>query len=435
MKLVTFVLIIVCLLVFALGCSNDNQDTLSRVIALEDALKDTENIIVDLENDLLDANNALASLDDELRGANRKIRDLEDDLTSFQEEKATSDFVKLFLPNDYLLTSGDTFQLFFRSIIQAVNPYHYYIRLSGTVGHLYQRYYEWTPQASDIGKSFPLTIDICDNQGTVLESQTTTLKVGAPSGSQTSRTVLCVGDSLTANGYWISYGYQKYLSNGGAPINFVGSLSSGYQTTVHHEGREGWQWSSFVGSYGDTPSPFNPTGGSFSFLDYATSLGYSQSDELYVLLTWNGIGGSFRNFSFYTQPFLGAKTFIDTFHEEFPNAKITLMGIPQPSVHSGLGAYYTINQSYGDNYGQFVTALYYNEFLKEWADHENYASFMRYIDVKGQFDSEYNMPLVPKAVNTQSSTTESIGSAMGMHPTTSGYLQIGDAFYRALSHD
>ncbi|HPN61528.1 MAG TPA: hypothetical protein PLO88_05310, partial [Bacilli bacterium] len=59
---------------------------------------------------------------------------------------------------------------------------------------------------------------------------------------------------------------------------------------------------------------------------------------------------------------------------------------------------------------------------------------MRYVDVKGQFDSEYNMPTSPKPVNTESSITEPIGTSMGMHPNTDGYEQIGDAFYRALCH-
>ena len=32
----------------------------------------------------------------------------------------------------YYLVVGDTFQLFYRSVVQAVDPYGYYIKLTGT---------------------------------------------------------------------------------------------------------------------------------------------------------------------------------------------------------------------------------------------------------------------------------------------------------------
>ena len=64
---------------------------------------------------------------------------------------------------------------------------------------------------------------------------------------------------------------------------------------------------------------------------------------------------------------------------------------------------------------------------------DDYKTFMRYIDIKGQFDSEYNMPYEIKPVNnTNTSVSEKVGTAMGMHPSSEGYNQIGDAFFRAL---
>jgi hypothetical protein len=56
---------------------------------------------------------------------------------------------------------------------------------------------------------------------------------------------------------------------------------------------------------------------------------------------------------------------------------------------------------------------------------------VEFINISGQFDSEYNMPRQTKAVNTRSSTTEQVGTN-GVHPATEGYYQIGDAAYRAL---
>jgi hypothetical protein len=155
-------------------------------------------------------------------------------------------------------------------------------------------------------------------------------------------------------------------------------------------------------------------------------------DELYILLTWNGIGGKFREFDLNDSFMSPAKKIIDTYHKEYPNGKVTLIGIPKPSTHAGLGAYYEIGISNGDNYEQSVTVMNYNQTLENWCKMKEYSSFMRYVDGMGQFDSEYNMPSTGKPVNNQNTTTEPVGTSMGLHPTTNGYRQIGDAFFRAL---
>lgn len=427
MKKIIIYLLVLMLFCFTGCASNDLED---RIIALEQTLAELELENTNLLNDVMALQGENQSLISQTAALGRSINDLIDDVASIDEREP----IKIHLAKEYYLTPGDTFQLFYRSIIQAVNPYGYYIRLVGSVGNMYNRYYEWSPSTSDLNKSYSLTVEIRDDNGNLYQTATTQLKVAKSTTTQT-RNILCVGDSLTANGYWVSYGYQKYVQAGGVPITFLGTINTGYQATINHEGRGGWQWSSFVSGYGSTLSPFQDANGRFSFADYCTRNGYSTIDELYVLLTWNGIGGTFRQFSMYTEPMYSAKVFIDKFHSEFPDAKVTLLGIPQPSVNAGLGAYYTINQSYGNNYGQFVTALNYNTQLEEWANTAAYKDFMRFVDVKAQFDSEYNMPTVAKPVNNQSTVTEPVGSAMGMHPSTAGYLQIGDAFYRALSHN
>ena len=44
-----------------------------------------------------------------------------------------------------------------------------------------------------------------------------------------------------------------------------------------------------------------------SFKEYANNLGYSKIDELYILLTWNGVGGTMREYSFNDWLFSNAK--------------------------------------------------------------------------------------------------------------------------------
>jgi outer membrane murein-binding lipoprotein Lpp len=429
-------LLFIAIGLFLIGCKNDDSkkiDQLTKQIqVLEDSLISLEVDIQNLQLSLDDYDERLTYLETQRLQMREQIQSLERQLKEM--DTTTSKEIKIFLADKYYLVPNDTFQLFYRSIIQAVNPYQYYIRLTGTKGHGYNRYYEWKPEALDDGKSYSLKIDVCDDNGNVLGSKTTTLVVSSANKNATSKNILCIGDSLTANGYWVSHGVTRYQNAGGGLINLLGTIQGGYNKTVNYEGRGGWQWSSYLNGYGDIPSPFKKTSGTgISFQDYCTKNGFPAIDELYILMSWNGVGGSFRTFPSYTEPFASVKTIIEQFHSDFPNGKVTLLGIPQPSVNGGLGAYYTINQSYGDNYGQFVTALNYNKQLEDFA--QDYASYVRYVDVKGQFDSEYNMPTESKPVNNQSTITEQVGTSMGMHPTTSGYLQIGDVFYRALCHE
>ena len=60
-----------------------------------------------------------------------------------------------------------------------------------------------------------------------------------------------------------------------------------------------------------------------------------------------------------------------------------------------------------------------------------YKDFVKYVDVAGQFDTDYNMPASSKPVNNRSEVTEMIGTD-GVHPTETGFYQIADAAFRSL---
>ncbi len=432
-KLLIILSLFLCFGVLA-GCSKelDLSSIEQRISELENHIMELETDIINYENQIADYEERITVLESQRTVTRSKLSQLETKISLLEE--LNKDEVKLFVASEYYLVPNETFQLFYRSIIQAVNPYRYHIKLVGNVGKAFNRYYEWTPEASDNNGSYPLTIEVRNDLGLVLGTASTVLKVKAPSTSTVKR-ILCIGDSLTANGYWVSHGYKQYKDAGGTQHVLLGTIQGGYQMTASYEGRGGWQWSSYVSGYDPTtPSPFKAlSGNGISFKDYCTKNSYTGIDELYILMTWNGIGGSYRTFSMSAEPFVSAKALIDQFHSDYPSGRVTLLGIPQPSVNSGLGAYYNINISYGDNYGQFVTALNYNKQLENFTKMAAYSSFMRYVDVKAQFDCEYNMPSAAKPVNTESTTTELIGTSMGMHPNTAGYLQIGDVFYRILS--
>ena len=80
------------------------------------------------------------------------------------------------------------------------------------------------------------------------------------------------------------------------------------------------------------------------------------------------------------------------------------------------------------------TAFNNNKTLEELSNLKEYSGFIDYIDIAGQFDTDYNMPVINKPVNNRNDKNEIIGSN-GVHPTYNGYMQIGDAFFRSLVYE
>lgn len=443
------VLLVICLTTMLLaGCGNDQ-----KYISLEEAIGDLQTNVEEinqekeelndqiedllaqiekLEKNLDNKNSIISSLRTSVEEATEKVKELEDKIIAINEG------INVQLADEYTLVVGDNFQLFYRSIVQAPDPYGYYIKLEGKKGHAFNRYYEFSPTKDDIG-THSLKVSVCDANGKEYGSDTTKLiVVDNKATNDKEKTILCFGDSLTYNGVWVAQGISKYVASGGTNIKTIGSMTKELNgVTVNYEGNSGWQWSTYVNGSTDKDTPFRSTSQSnkISFKEYAQKYNVKTIDEIYILLTWNGISGRLKEFSFEDSLFSNAKTIIDQFHSDFPEGKVTLIGIPKPSMNAGLGSYYEINYGYGDNYGQSVTVMNYNQFMEDWCKMEEYSNFMTYVDGMGQFDSEYNMPTEGKPVNNQNNTTEQIGNAMGMHPTNNGYMQIGDTFYRALMNN
>jgi lysophospholipase L1-like esterase len=150
-------------------------------------------------------------------------------------------------------------------------------------------------------------------------------------------------------------------------------------------------------------------------------------DVVYVLLSWNGINEA--NKTDFTDFLNDVRFFLNTLNAQIPATEVRLIGIQAPSNTGGLGASYTSNSVYGQYYGLLRTANNKNNALKDLANETIYSGFVEYIALSPQFDSDFNMPFTPTAVNTRNATTESRGTN-GIHPSTDGYEQIADTLYR-----
>lgn len=157
--------------------------------------------------------------------------------------------IRVVLPDKYDLVVGDTFQLFYRGVIEAPNPYAYSIVCTCAQGKSFPRYYEYTPTEPGQHK---LTLQVVDADFTVLGSGETTLNVVAPKAPDKPLNILCIGDSLTQGGHWVSEVNRRIVSEDGAPaglgfenaVKFLGRPAK----DVFCEGYGGWHWESFLTS-------------------------------------------------------------------------------------------------------------------------------------------------------------------------------------------
>lgn len=236
-----------------------------------------------------------------------------------------------------------------------------------------------------------------------------------------------IGSTYTNNG--ITYTVSEVNITGGTGyISATGSgapTSSGTLTKASGTGDATLAFSSYSA---DSGNPFwEADTNSLDFPQYVNTYMGGACDVIYFLLTWNGQTPWRTDFA---SMITTAKTLIDHIHTHYPNCKIKIMGVQVPSLNGGMGANYgATGTSYADTYGNVVTVLNMNKAYQDWCNEAAYSSFLEFVNVSAQFDSENNMPETDKAVNTRSTKTEKIGTN-GVHPSTEGYYQIGDVVFR-----
>lgn len=155
--------------------------------------------------------------------------------------------IRVILPKYFNLVVGDTFQLFYRSVIEAPNPYVYDILAVCEKGRNCPRYFEFTP---DKAGEYELKIYVYSENKELLGYGATVLRAKIPEEPKRPINILCVGDSITTNGIWASEAYRRLTATDGEPkglgfknINFIGTMK---RDEIGYEGYGGWIWKTFV---------------------------------------------------------------------------------------------------------------------------------------------------------------------------------------------
>ncbi|MDK0670431.1 BppU family phage baseplate upper protein [Clostridium perfringens] len=161
-----------------------------------------------------------------------------------------SNSVRIVLPDEITCVVGDTLQLFYRGVVEAVNPYNYDIRIRCRRGKAFPRYFEYTPALEDVGE-YDWAIEVYNNAKILLAKSKCKLKVVKPLNSPSSnKNVLCIGDSLTSGGYWCIEAKRRLLESDGEPVglnkNNISFIGTKRNKNCLFEGYGGWTWNSYL---------------------------------------------------------------------------------------------------------------------------------------------------------------------------------------------
>jgi hypothetical protein len=113
-------------------------------------------------------------------------------------------------------------------------------------------------------------------------------------------------------------------------------------------------------------------------------------------------------------------------------------GLYMPSMKLMMPGYGASGTGYADTYGIFNILKNQAEAYQEFANSteesgtsgDAYNTFVDYIDLACQLDSDFNFPMTQKDVNTRNSNFTEPFANNTIHPSDAGYMQIADAEYR-----
>ena len=154
--------------------------------------------------------------------------------------------LKVFLPDTIFAVVGDTLQIFYQSLVRSVDVSNYNVKVSCSKGSQFHRYFEYTPEAGDVGNT-TFRITVLDDFGTIIGSASCNLVTVAAGASPSSgKKIVCVGASTTANGKWPAETFRRLTGSGGTPagdgksnIVFCGNKT---KDGAGYVGYSGWSW-------------------------------------------------------------------------------------------------------------------------------------------------------------------------------------------------
>lgn len=168
---------------------------------------------------------------------------------SVAKADAISSNVRFHAPDKYdVPNSAQVLQVFYRNLIDALNPNCYYVKAKCPVGNAFDKYFEFPKGRTD--GTYHLELELYDYNNTLVSSADIPIVVNSKTlASAGTKNILCVGDSLTTGGVWVKEFARMVTQTGGSPagygwsnVHFVGTRSI---DGVGYEGYGGWRFSTY----------------------------------------------------------------------------------------------------------------------------------------------------------------------------------------------
>ena len=347
------------------------------------------------------------------------------------------DTLEVKLPDSIFAVVGYTKQVFFKSIIHGFAPLSQNIEvfaLGLSKGIKYPRYWTYTPVLADVGVS-NFIVRIKDKNNNIISLDTAKLVISqAVQSPVDTLNVLCIGNSLTDAGTYVTELQRMLVNTGGSPaglghkFKFLGTRGT---APANHEGWSGkqWQW-----AFNDPASPFT-FGANADFSQYMTTNHAGQDIDIAVILFgWNGMQWYWDKDTWaasWTQ-YDEMQGLLDSLHSDYPLCKIYVVGLQPPTPfltvpygdddYSNLGNWYGVRQS--------IFGI--NELYQEQVNTRS--AYCSFIDFGHGFDEDYGYSTTTQTANARSSATVTVQTG-GVHPGADGYRQLADCIFQKIVTD
>lgn len=348
---------------------------------------------------------------------------------------ATSPAPELVLPPTIYGVQGREGNVYLDNITPAAvaDQFDWAVAQSASLGKHEQSRYTLTPAGAIT--SGTVTFSAHDRRtGALLASATAQLRAAASSaGSGTTKKVLVVGDSLVNAGV-ITQTLLDVAAGDVMGITLLGTRGSGANK---HEGRGGWRIDDYTGPGRTAEVPPNPNpfwiGGAVNVPQYLADNTIHIPDWFFVHLGINDIFGQTTDANAVLMAgnqFTALDTLIASMKAAGASVKVALV-IPSPPTLS--------QDAFGNDYGVGLgqtrwrfkrnILIWAREMITRYGGQE--ASRIYLVPSNLALDTANNMVTTSGAINSRNAATVARQSN-SVHPATSGYQQIGDAWWAFL---
>ena len=342
------------------------------------------------------------------------------------DQQSAGEDVIINIPSKIYAVVGEELNLYFDNVINGKDTHYEFDIDFGNKGQQFEDFFRFVP---DVKETRTLTFRVIKNNQ-VLASKTTSVIVSTKaSGSGTTKSAVVIGDSTTNNGITVTKLNENFSSDS-MGLATLGTRGTGINK---HEGRSGWTARQFVATQsasGVTNAFYNPSTNKFDFSYYLSNNSIARPDYVIINLGINDMFSITSEMSLESkmdEAIADFETMINSIKANSSTIKIGLaLTIPPNYSQDAFAKDYSTGQTrwrYKRN-----NVLWVQRMIQHFSGKE--AQNIYLIPTNSVIDTKYNYGFVEEKVNARSEITKQVSAANGgVHPVTSGYWQIADAYW------